>query len=154
MKVQHHCKFCRAPVTLEIDDAILEIYTLDSWKAMAACNRCADFLVKKHRLIDLVAGNAIQWSRHKMEQNPLDREQQEKLRVSLEAFLKTFCAHICEFYRVQFTFENDFTIQIMERPWKFGAMMKFYEKSIARLAKKPFVIAGRHYEHYETPKAA
>ncbi len=50
MKYGTNCKFCKKPITIEIDDAYAELGDPYKLLPMAACNRCADLRVQKRNI--------------------------------------------------------------------------------------------------------
>ena len=50
MKHALHCKFCKKPITVEIDDAYLELGDPYKLLPMALCNHCADLRVRKRQI--------------------------------------------------------------------------------------------------------
>lgn len=137
MKIQHTCKFCSTPVTLEIDDGAVEFFGLDYWKGLAACNRCADYREKKRGLTDRLVGYSVDWSRHQTKQVLLGEKELERLKESIIASTKKYADLVCRFNRIPSVWQQDFAQQVMDMPHKTMFILGFYERNISRLPATP-----------------
>lgn len=54
MKHATNCKFCKKPITLEIDDSYYSLKDPLGIIQMACCNRCADLRIKRRSLEDKI----------------------------------------------------------------------------------------------------
>lgn len=52
MNHQTTCKFCKKPITVQVDDAYAELGDVFKLLTLACCNRCADLRVKRRNLED------------------------------------------------------------------------------------------------------
>ena len=50
MKHATHCKFCKSPITIEIDDEYSKLGDPFKLIGMASCNRCADLRTERRCL--------------------------------------------------------------------------------------------------------
>lgn len=132
MNIQHACKFCSAPVTLELGEEMLEFFNLDYWKSLSACNRCADYREKKRGLIDRIVDRSVVWLRHQNHQLRLNETEAEELRKSIVGATQKYADLICKFYRHHFSWEPDFAQQIMDNPVNTMRILSFFEGSISR----------------------
>lgn len=132
MKIDHICKFCAVPVSLEIDDAALEFFTLEYWKSLAACNRCADFKSRKRTLVDKLLEKSVVIQRHKLKQSPLSNEDYGRVHQSIESATKKFSELICKFYRKRHVWHQDFVQQILDMPEKTMTILNLFERSIEK----------------------
>jgi hypothetical protein len=132
MNIQHTCKFCSAPVTLELNDAMLAFMRLDRWKSFAACNRCADFREMKRNLIEQLLRCVSDWYRYQEKQIILKEPAIEKLRLAIVELTRKFAQLVCGFHRSHFIWEPDFAQQIMDKPVKTLTCLSIYENGVRR----------------------
>jgi len=137
MTIQHKCKFCGAPVTLEMDDDGVEYFGLAYWKSLAACNRCADFREKKRALEGQLVEYATNWNRHKLKQIILKAADMENLMESIVKGTKRYADLVCRFYRLPSEWNKDFSEQILDMPHKAIQILRFYERQISRRPATP-----------------
>jgi hypothetical protein len=135
MKIEHTCKFCSAPITLEMDDDGDICFGLDYLKSIAACNRCADYREKRRSLIDRLINHSIEWSRAKTKQLPLGPQEMDKLKEAIISATKKYSDLCCRFKRIQSVWEYDFAQQIMDQPHKTMQILSFYERNLGRFQR-------------------
>ncbi len=132
MRIQHTCKFCSSPVTLEMDEAGVEYFGLEFWKSLSACNRCADYREKKRGITERLVGYSVDWSRHQNKQVPLGEKELNRLMESIIASTKKYADLVCRFNRIPSLWQQDFAQQIMDMPHKTMTILGFYERNIIR----------------------
>jgi|SRR6266849_276129 len=132
MRIQHTCKFCSAPIFLEMDKDGVEYFGLEFWKSLAACNRCADFRERKRTLIDRLLRYSVQWMRNENGQLPLGEKELNRLKESIISSTKKYAELVCRFYRIPSIWQEDFAQQIMNMPHKTMQILSFYERGISR----------------------
>jgi|SRR6266446_582671 len=91
--VKHRCKFCGTAVELELDEDGLKMFTIETWKDMAACNRCADFLEARRGMYRTIKTLHRQWTLTKK------KETKQVAANSLEKMLQQWLAKMNVFFR-------------------------------------------------------
>lgn len=100
--IKHHCKFCGADVTLEFDTEALKMMRLETWKAMAACNRCADFMSYRYKAYEQIRIAALLYQRCKA----TDVNRKALLLSQLEELLKNWLTVMNEYFRLNITWDS------------------------------------------------
>jgi hypothetical protein len=126
------CKFCGSGVSLEIDDDALKLFRLDFWLKLAACNRCADFEERKHRLLDKAESQAIKFARLKTAKQPADKI--EAVLSDLKKTISVWLFNAGRYYN-QSTSEPPFLVEgIAEQPDKVRTILLIELGKIRRAA--------------------
>lgn len=114
MKHALHCKFCKKPITVEIDDAYAELGDPMKLLPMACCNPCADLRVKRRNIeenIKAVAMILVQ-CKGKVPQ-AISQMASEQLRVKTQAY----CKLIAEWHDMSgMAWDENIPAAIMDHP--------------------------------------
>lgn len=114
------CKFCKKPITLEIDDSYSEISSPVKLLPLAACNRCADLRVERRAIESKV--KFICLMRHN---NPKAAEsRKEHHRQALEKLLKGYANLIARWHYLEgMSWDDECLNVIMEKPSHWATIM-------------------------------
>jgi hypothetical protein len=118
------CKFCHCDVTLKIHPDALDMFNMDVWVKLAACNRCADYHYKR-----IAITSAIQAAAFKILANPKS-EQADAQRGKLEMLTRRLAQNSAFHYKTALAWDQDWVAQIIETPHKATSMCLFYERSM------------------------
>ncbi len=131
MTIQHKCKFCSCPITLDIVDE--SMFKLEYWKSLAACNRCADFREVRRRLVETLIACSIELSRYaEFLKTTNGEKKRERLWSLIVAVTKKYASLVCAFYSVPSEWHESFAQEIMDKPSKTVMILSVYERSVAR----------------------
>lgn len=135
MTIQHHCKFCHAPVNLEIEQEglnVFEGFSVGFLKSIAACNRCADYREKKRGLTEKLAAYLVDWARDQSKQVRLGDAERKNLIESIEFNARKYSELVHRFHRIKFEWDPALVQLLMDRPNHTTAVLAMYERTVAR----------------------
>jgi hypothetical protein len=132
MKHATNCKFCKNPITLDVDDEYDAIGDPLKLLPLAACNRCADLRVERRSLERKV--NFICMMRHldpKIRESRMDHHRQ-----MLESLLKQYANMIARWHGMSGMCWDDAALDdIMERPDLWNKNLQTLWKMFAENSK-------------------
>lgn len=106
--VPYTCKFCKQPGTAKYDDSVA--IDLSRWIPYLACNRCCTYNLKRIRIEDRMYNLCVALMRtHEGEAIAL-------IRQKLEAVTKDYAALVCRHLNTNYTWDDDFVVQLTENP--------------------------------------
>lgn len=123
------CKFCRIPVTLKIDPDALGMFNVETWKAMAACNRCADYHTARLATSRSIYDTAM---RHLRASQAEDSERMAKHRNRLTEQTRKLATLASKHYKVGFTWEADWVTQLIDQPENAFKACSWYERQMLK----------------------
>lgn len=126
---QTHCKFCKSPLNIEIDDEYSKLGDPFKLLPFAACNRCADLRVRRRKV-----EHAIERVCARLCQGKVGNEERDRLRDILTATTKAYASLIADWIRASSPFWHEDCVDLlMDRPahWPkiLGQMWKLYENT-------------------------
>ena len=127
------CKFCSCHVTLKIDPESLGMWNMETWKAMAACNRCADYHTARLATARFAHTLAMRFMRAEAAN---DSELMEAQRSKIIEATRKLATLASKHYRAGFTWESDWVTQITEQPQNTFKMCSFYEAQMRKAASR------------------
>jgi hypothetical protein len=128
MKHATNCKFCKLPITIEIDDDYAALGDTFKLLPLSACNRCADLRVERRSVENKVA--FICMMRHR---DPKAREnKKEQHREMLERLLKQYANMIARWNGMSGMCWDDAALDdIIERPGSWNKNLQTLWKMFA-----------------------
>jgi len=114
MKIDYKCKFCFRPGTIDCD--VPEYFTLDYWKSILACNRCADFMVEKRRYVDLIRKTSLRITNARVLKSKNLSEVEKEVRADLDSLSKLLCTCVNRHYGLDNIWDSSLTDVLMEQP--------------------------------------
>lgn len=116
------CKFCKKPITVEIDDDYSKLHDPLKLLPIAACNRCADLRVERRKLESKVKITAMMLAlagKHRT------NELESKCRSVLDALLKQYANMIARWNYMQgMSWDEECIAVIMEHPDQWATVLK------------------------------
>jgi len=128
---QANCKFCRIPVTLKIDPDALGMFNMETWKAMAACNRCADYHTDRLATSRAVYDTAM---KHLRSVQANDEAKADKHRSKLTELTRKLANLASKHYRVGLTWEPSWVDQLIDQPENAFKACSWYERQMRKAA--------------------
>ena len=116
------CKYCRKPITVEIDDAYADLGDPHKLIPMAACNRCADIRVERRVLEAKVkfACMMLHFGRKKFSETKV-----HDTRVVLERLLKQYANMIARWHFLEgMSWDDEALNLIMDKPDAWASVLK------------------------------
>lgn len=131
------CERCAKSFTLQPDDSCPENDVNKLAKLVHFCQRCADYGWSRFKYHESIRKNAIALSvmRQKEEPSERDRRTMDKRLKAIQELCRGFAAKICEFYKVQFTWDEAIYDSIVQKPEKTETMLNIYEAGIRQIAQ-------------------
>ena|SRR5438477_13141918 len=111
-KLDYICKFCGVPGQAEYDDTCP--LNLDYWRSLLCCNRCADFMHDKERLIDQAKQIGGSFALTRKKKGAEDRAAQ--VRQAFEAIADEFCQVVSDYLKTPDFGAKELIQVLMERP--------------------------------------
>ena len=129
MKHATHCKFCKKPMTLEIDDSYSELGDPLKLLQYSSCNRCADLRENRRRLEDGVYRFSSTLIQSGEKIKPEDRD---AIREQLIKYTKRYTALVSDWVGSSTPWwEISIVDAIMEKPKSWNSFLsqcwKMYE---------------------------
>lgn len=116
-QIATNCKFCKAPITLEIDDSYDPVSDPNKLIPLAACNPCADIRVRR-RILETKIGKAC---RALQLLSPGDKEDREELSKILEKLTQGYAKMICKWHGYEgMVWEECCVAEIVSKPDHWG----------------------------------
>lgn len=123
------CKFCQCHVTLSIDPESLGMWNMTTWKAMAACNRCADYHTA--RLATARHAHTLAMRYMRAEANH-DGELMDAQRAKLIEATKRLANLAAKHYRVGYTWEPSWATNMTDNPQNAFKACAWYEAQMRK----------------------
>lgn len=133
MNIAYNCKFCKRPGIAVAEDGV-DMFQIQKWIPMLACNRCADYMEGKRKLIDSIKKVCLDLvaADHRGKRNS---EIETSSRAMLEALTKKFARIVCDYFHLQNVWDVEFVNMLMEKPGRFWDICHQYIKSTRQLVK-------------------
>lgn len=111
ISVETDCKFCGQMFMIEINRLAVqkEIINVDTFKALAACDRCADFHTKRLTLEETICRRAMSY-------REVDVTQEDKPKQVLEKLTIKYSDLICDMGCTDGAWEPEFLAIILSNP--------------------------------------
>jgi len=124
------CKFCNADVTLSVHEDSLDMFDMEFWAKLAACNRCADYHTKRFKIIRAIQWFANSYMMAKAANHKNAEEMGDECRGNVNELTKKLANNAGSHYRAPYTWEPDWVVQIMENPGNATLSCQFYERQM------------------------
>lgn len=128
------CKFCGCDVVLRIDSDC-ERFNVESWKKIAACNRCADARRLMYQSVDRIMSAAAGWRQQILYGDEQKGDVRAPFQNKFTFLTKVYCQACCEAFRQPNQWEPKLLNDLMQRPQNAYAILKDYQSSF-----KPLVV--------------
>lgn len=138
------CKFCGCSVAVKMDEAAFDMFKVDYWLSLAACNWCADYrskllvfidalhhLVSLHSQCDFMSENAAKGAR-------------PQLRERIEVCTKQLCRMVDRHWKVTTPWTNEFVDILIEKPDHVRQIVLDYSRHTEKESKKTTADAPQH----------
>lgn len=130
----YRCKFCGATGAAECDEQCPEL-KIEAWLPLLCCDRCGDYQEWLRTVLQRIA----QWSRDwSLKSEKARTENRIETRRKLESFTQKLAAKMCDHYRVDYTWTDDFVGELLAHPEVSQTIVRAYERGLKRLAAKGF----------------
>lgn len=121
MKHATNCKFCKKPITIEIDDEYSKLGDPLKIIGLAACNRCADLRVEKRNLEAKIRFTCMM--RAASLKKPSETQDQ-KARGVLESLTKKYANMIARWHHKDgMAWDEECVNLLMEKPAQWGIII-------------------------------
>lgn len=121
MRHATHCKFCKAPITVEIDDEYSKLSDPYKLIPMAVCSPCSDIRVLRRKLERKVQ---IVCRVFQMAGKNATDELSEKTKKSLTALTQDYASMICRWHKLEgMAWDEECVSQLMEHPERWGEIL-------------------------------
>lgn len=125
MKHTTNCKFCKDPITIEIDDGYAELGDPLKLIRLAACNRCADFRVARSKYHDFFANICIEIANARRDNSP----RLAHLHTIVTDASRRYAQAVCAFLRSRTLHWNeDLGTAIFNSPDKWPKLLADYRR--------------------------
>lgn len=131
-KIPYTCRFCGANHLAEYDDECPGIQ-LEKWMAVICCNKCAEFREEKRTVMDGIAASCRAIQVGTFRGGRLKPEEESKVRAALERLTKRYADMMCDWFGLVRVWDKDFVEQLMEKPDKWGSILKLYNSGLRSL---------------------
>lgn len=121
MKYATHCKFCKKPITIQIDDSYDALGDPLKILPLAACNACADLRVLRRNLEKTIATicNRLIFSSGKADAAVL-----QKSRTALTHWTKEYAKMVAQFHGTDGSCWDEAIVEtILESPNQWGEVL-------------------------------
>lgn len=116
MKVSLNCKFCKLPITVEIDDEYAQTHDRFKLLSYAACNHCADVRETRRSLTERIKRAAFAFAAMS-NRKEADKDRARKIFSKL---LTLYAANIAKSHRMEGMVWDDAVVEdMMECPGKW-----------------------------------
>ena len=123
------CKFCQLPVTLTVHPDAFEMFSMEIWLKLAACNRCADYHMRRNIITTAIQRLAIMARTVSQSFGDEERDQAlSKCRSKLTDLTRKLATNAASHYRNGFTWESDWVEQLLTQPDKATMACTFYDR--------------------------
>lgn len=120
MKHATNCKFCRKPITIEIDDSYAELGDPHKLIPMAACNSCADIRVERRVLESKIKYSCM----NRLSTKRPSEEYLNKFRNLMEKLMKDYASMIARFHFMSgMSWDDECLEAIMEHPENWNEVL-------------------------------
>ena len=127
------CKFCGYVLQLEIDDDC-PVQKVNSWKAMAACNRCADFRMACMKLGD--AAKFVLGKLHDSVGTKKESDVRQRTQDRLVEITKRLMRVVCEHHKVECYWEDSIVSELMDNPHQIRLIFNHMIRQVSEYAKR------------------
>lgn len=114
MIIKYTCKFCGTPGKIDCDVPVE--FNISKWIPILACNRCADFMVKKRSYIDPIRKAGFRLNSARIGKSKKLTEIEKEIEESFTNLTKPFCACVNKHYGLSNVWDTDLVAILMERP--------------------------------------
>lgn len=130
ISIAYKCKFCGRDGITQADERGLEMINLQKWIPNICCNRCGKYMDDKRRVMAGIAKVCRELEMGKPDKKP------DSAMEALRVLTRKMANIVCDYYHVQFFWEQDFAQQIFEKPSKCYAILAAYMRGVASLRNK------------------
>jgi len=142
-KIPYTCRFCGVSHIAEYDDECPGLH-VEKWMKIICCNKCADFKTERKELTDGIAAACRVIQIHNYKGSGLPPNVESELRLKLEKLTKRYASIMCEHLHLTNVWDADFVQQFMDKPDKWGVILKFYVLGLRSLvSEKPMFQPSR-----------
>lgn len=109
-----HCKFCKTPITVDIDDDYAAIGDPFKILPLSACNRCADLKVLRRTLEEKVQRACLSLCQKR---GKMGDDQRRKIRDTLTKLTQAYAVMIARWYRKEgMAWDEECVNLLLEKP--------------------------------------
>lgn len=113
-----NCKFCKKPITVEIDNAYAELGDPYKLLSLACCNHCADLRVERRRLTEKIARICRKVELCRSE------DSRAEFRVVLEKLTQRYANLIARFHdKERMAWDEAVVDTLMDNPKEWGSVV-------------------------------
>lgn len=121
MNYSTHCKFCKRPITIEIDDSYAELGDHLKLLPMASCNLCADLMVVRRVIEERVKRCCLGLAQMRGKVSP---DFSQKTRASLVKLTHGYATMISKWNRMSgMAWDEECVNLLMEKPDKWNLIL-------------------------------
>lgn len=136
MKASTHCKICKKPMSVTIDDGFPE-EGIGRWLPMATCNPCFDLYKERQTIRDRVKVICEWLSRTRMVNQAKATEKEPEVRDKLNRLTKDYVKVVARFYRDPTApWSEEITEEMLYQPEKWDGILDFVSKRIRDQKKR------------------
>lgn len=117
MIIEYNCKFCHRHGEVEVDNGI-EMFTIRSWQHFLCCNRCADFMVSKRKLVERInkIADALSVARSGFSSQSKISAVESTVRSKFEFYTRQFAKLVYDYFNKATVWDEEFVNLLMEKP--------------------------------------
>lgn len=128
------CERCGKPFTIKADPFCPDGWASKLAKMVHYCQRCADYGWSRLQLHEGIQKTCFRLAglQRKTSRNNADEKIVDDCLKSIGIMARSLAVKCCEFYRVQFTWDDAFPEMICQNPDKAESILNTYERGIRK----------------------
>lgn len=126
---------------LEFEGEDIVLFSLEKWKAMAACNRCSDFLEYRRVIYKTVYRLHRQWEL--LRKNPKKKDATIQVVGAMETVIRKWLSTMNDFFRIDVSWDQKIMNDLLEGNASVQTVLMLCERMMRREAANPALRIGR-----------